>query len=282
MSTRQPPSVRIRVDAWTAAARSDNIAAMYPVILEIGPLRVYSFGLMMAIAFMTAAYLTGRELARKGYDGDIASTLVVWAAVGGIAGARLWVILDDWSGFVADPFGAIFTGAGFTWYGGLFGGLLAVTIAMRRNGIPWFVGADSIAPGLILAHGIGRIGCQLAGDGDWGTVTTVPWGMAYPNAIVGWDYPPGVVVHPTPLYEFFAYSAGFLLMWNLRTRNLATGSMFWLFLILSPFARFWIEFVRINPIIAWGLSEAQLTSIALMAIGAINLLRARSRVHAAA
>lgn len=255
---------------------------MYPVILEIGPLRVYSFGLMMAIAFMTAAYLTGRELARKGYDSEIASSLVVWAAVGGIAGARLWVILDDWSAFVADPMSALFTGAGFTWYGGLFGGLLAVTVAMRRNGIPWFVGADAIAPGLILGHGIGRIGCQLAGDGDWGTVTTVPWGMAYPNAIVGWDYPPGVVVHPTPLYEFFAYGLGFLLMWKLRTRPMATGSMFWLFLILSPFARFWIEFVRINPIVLWGLSEAQVTSIVLMAIGAINLIRTRTSTPATA
>lgn len=248
---------------------------MYPVLLEIGPLRVYSFGLMMAIAFMTAAYLTGRELARKGYDSEIASSLVVWAAVGGIGGARLWNILNDWSGFMADPVGAIFTGAGFTWYGGFFGGIVAVTIALRRNQVPWLVGADAIAPGLILAHAIGRIGCQLAGDGDWGSVTTLPWGMAYTEAIVGWDYPPGVVVHPTPMYEFFAYSLGFLFMWNLRTRVAEPGTMFWIFLILSPFARFWIEFVRINPPVAIGLSEAQVTSVILMAIGGGNLLRQR-------
>ncbi len=248
---------------------------MYPVLLEIGPLRVYSFGLMMAIAFMTAAYLTGRELARKGYDGEIASSLVVWAAVGGIGGARLWNILNDWSGFLADPIGAIFTGAGFTWYGGLFGGIVAVTIALRRNGVPWLVGADAIAPGLILAHAIGRIGCQLAGDGDWGSVTTLPWGMAYTQAIVGWDYPPGVVVHPTPMYEFFAYSLGFLFMWRVRTRLSEPGTMFWIFLVLSPFARFWIEFVRINPPLVAGLSEAQVTSLVLMAVGGGNLLRQR-------
>lgn len=252
---------------------SDSIASMYPVIAEFGPLRIYSFGLMMALGFLAATFLGTREFNRRGYDGEIASTLVVWAAIGGIVGARIWAIAGDWDGFLSNPTGSLLSGAGFTWYGGLIGGALAVTIALRRHSVPWTVGADCIAPGLLIGHALGRIGCQLAGDGDWGTVTTLPWGMAYPNAIIGWDYPPGVVVHPAPLYEAAAYSIGFLIVWSLRLRDYPSGTLFWLFLVLSPGARFFIEFVRINPPLLFGLTESQLTSIALVVIGATQLYR---------
>ena len=254
---------------------------MYPVILELGPVRIYSFGLMMALAFLVAAWLTGKELERRGHSAEIASSLVLWAAAGGLGGARLWNILNDWSAFVADPAGALFTGAGFTWYGGLVGGLVFVAIGLRRNGVPFTVGADAIAPGLVLAHAIGRIGCQLAGDGDWGAVTTVPWGMAYPNAIVGWDYPPGVVVHPTPLYEAFAYTAIFAFLWAIRRRDFPSGTIFYLFLLLSPLTRFFVEFVRINTRVLGPLTEAHLTSLVLMAFAVIQLVRHRQRIGAA-
>jgi len=254
---------------------------MYPVIFEFGPVRVYSFGLMMALGFLAAAYLSGKELDRRGYNGEVASNLVIWAAVGGIAGARLWVILDDWSGFVADPFGSLFSGAGFTWYGGFIGGLLLVTIGLRRYGIPFLTGADCIAPGMVLGHGIGRIGCQLAGDGDWGSVTTVPWGMAYPNAIVGWDYPAGVVVHPTPIYEAAAYTLIFAFLWSIRRYDFPSGTLIALFLLLSPLARFLVEFVRINPPFLGSLTEAQVTSLVLMVIAVVYLLRNRREIGTA-
>ena len=134
--------------------------------------------------------------------------MVLWAAVGGLVGARILAIVDDWSGFVSDPLHSIFSGSGFVFYGGLIGGFIAVSWTIRRHGLPWLQTVDCIAPGLVLAQGIGRIGCQLAGDGDWGSETTLPWGMAYPNAIVGWPYPPGVRVHPAPLYEFDRVHAG--------------------------------------------------------------------------
>jgi phosphatidylglycerol---prolipoprotein diacylglyceryl transferase len=247
---------------------------MYPVILHLGPITIYSYGLMMAIAFLTAAYLTGLELARKGLNGELASTLVFWAAVGGLVGARLFALVDDWSGFVADPLRTLFSGAGFVWYGGLIGGFLAVTWVIQRNRLPWLVTVDCIAPGLVLAHGIGRIGCQLAGDGDWGRVTTLPWGMAYPHAIIGWNYPPGVRVHPTPLYELLAYTAIFAFLWAIRKRPHADGRLFWWYLVLAPTARFLIEFLRINPRVFLGLSEAQLISVGLVAVGAWKLLTA--------
>jgi phosphatidylglycerol:prolipoprotein diacylglycerol transferase len=248
---------------------------MYPVLFHLGPLTIYSYGLMMATAFLTAGYLTGKELTRKGLNGELASTLVFWAAVGGLVGARLFAIFGDWSGFVADPIHSLFSGAGFVWYGGLFGGFAAVTWSIRRHRLPWLTTVDCIAPGLALAHGIGRIGCQLAGDGDWGHETSLPWGMAYPNAIVGWHYPPGVRVHPTPLYEMALYVLVFMFLWTIRTRPHPNGTLFWWYLVLAAAARFVVEFVRINPPVVFSLTEAQVISVILVAIGVWRLLAAR-------
>ena len=256
---------------------------MYPVLLHLGPITIYSYGLMMAIAFLVAAYLSGNELSRKGLNGDLASTMVFSAAIGGLVGARFFALFDDWNGFLADPIHTLFSGAGFVWYGGLIGGLLAVTWTIRRHRLPWLVTVDCIAPSLALSHGIGRIGCLLAGDGDWGRPTTLPWGMAFPHAIVGWDYPPGVRVHPAPLYETIAYTAVFALLWSIRKRKLPDGTLFWLYLVLASSARFFIEFIRINPRLLFGLSEAQLISIGLVAIGAWRLVATFAMpAHAAA
>jgi phosphatidylglycerol:prolipoprotein diacylglycerol transferase len=245
---------------------------MYPVILHLGPLTIYSYGLMMAVGFLTAGYLTGREMERKGLNPELASTLVFAAVVGGLVGARLLQIVGHWDEFRADPLGSVFSGAGFTWYGGLLGGLAAVSWVIRRHRLSWPVVVDCVAPGLSLGHGIGRIGCQLAGDGDWGRETTLPWGMAYPNAIAGWDYPPGITVHPTPLYEFAAYALVFAFLWAIRTRPQPPGTLFWWYLLLAPGARFFIEFVRINPPVAFDLSLAQLMSLVMVAVGAWRLV----------
>jgi phosphatidylglycerol:prolipoprotein diacylglycerol transferase len=251
---------------------------MYPVILELGPLTIYSYGLMMAIAFLTAGYLTGVEMKRKGLPGELASAMMLWAVVGGLAGARVLEVVNDWGAFVRDPLRFLLSGAGFVWYGGLIGGFVAVSAVIRRHRLPWLVTVDCIAPGLVLAHAIGRIGCLLAGDGDWGHETTVPWGMAYPNAIAGWDYPPGVLVHPAPIYESLAYAAVFALLWSMRKRPHADGALLWWYLILASAARFMIEFVRINPRIVLGLTEAQLISLALAAIGVWRLIATRGEV----
>lgn len=255
---------------------------MYPVLLRVGPLTIYSYGLMMALAFMTGAYLTGKELTRHGLNGELASTMVFWAAIGGLVGARLFAILTDWNDFVNDPLHSLFSGAGFVWYGGLIGGFVAVSWTIRQHKLPWLVTVDCSAPGLALAHGIGRIGCQLAGDGDWGHETTLPWGMAYPNAIVGWHYPPGVRVHPAPLYEFLAYVAIFAFLWSVRKREHSPGTLFWWYLVLAPAARLLIEFVRVNPRVFMGLTTAQLISLALMAIGSVMLVSTKGfAMHAA-
>lgn len=248
---------------------------MIPDTLHLGPIPIHLFGLMLAIAFLAAGHVLGREFARKGFDEELASSAVLWCAAGSLVGARLWLVLEDWPGFVRDPVGLLFTGSGFVFYGGLVGGALAMTLFFRRHGIAWWQGADAVAPALVLGQAIGRIGCQLSGDGDWGTVTTVPWGMAYPHAVVGWPHEAGVVVHPTPVYESLAYFAVFTLLWRWRRTPQPDGTMFCWYLVLAPGARFLVEFVRINPVVAAGLTAAQLTSLALVAIGAARLLAQR-------
>src|SRR6185503_7409039 len=247
---------------------------MYPILFKFGPITVYSFGLFMALAALSAAWVVSAELKRRGYNSELASTLVFAAAVGGLIGARALFIVEEWNNFLQTPLNYIFTGAGFTWYGGFFGGAAAASWVARRNNIPWLVAADIAAPALALAYGVGRIGCHVAGDGDWGSVTDVPWGVAYTNAIIGWvdpstgiPYPPGTRVHPTPIYEFIQAVVVFGILWSLRKSNYPPGTLAWLYLILAGFSRFVVEFWRINPTLGWGLSEAQWFSLGLMLLG---------------
>ena len=160
----------------------------------------------------------------------------------------------------------------------MLGGALAITWVVRRKGIPWLQAADICAPALAISYGIGRIGCHIAGDGDWGVVSNAPWAVAYTNAIVGWVHPLtripyelGVRVHPTPIYELGQSLIIFALLWSLRKRKHLHGTIFWLYLILAGIARFAVEFWRVNPIIGLGMTQAQWISIVLVLVGAYIL-----------
>jgi len=257
---------------------------MIPVLFRIGPLTVYSYGLMMAAGFLAADYVITLECRRRGITSDYASSLVVWAAVIGIAGSRLLDIANNFNAYLADPRSMIFSGSGFVWYGGLFGGILATYLVARRYRIPFPRTADMCAPALAIGQAIGRIGCQLAGDGDWGLPSTLPWAMAYPRAIVGWNaetvlkldehyrlvsgYFPGVRVHPAPVYETILYTAVFAILWSSRKKGWTAGRLLYLYLMLAGAARFLVEFVRINPRVLWGLSEAQFIAVGMILFGA--------------
>jgi phosphatidylglycerol:prolipoprotein diacylglycerol transferase len=253
---------------------------MLPILFQFGPLTIYSFGVFMALAAVTAAWVVHAELKRNGHNPELASTMVFAAAIGGLVGARILFIVGDWGNFLRSPWDYIFTGAGFTWYGGFLGGVLGVTWVVRRNNIPWLKAADIAAPALAIAYGVGRLGCHVAGDGDWGTVTDVSWGVAYTNAIIGWvdpatgiPYPPGVRVHPTPIYEFLQSVVIFGILWALRKKEHAPGTMFWLYLSLSGLARLVVEFWRLNPVVALGLTEAQWFGVVAIIVGLWQLLR---------
>jgi phosphatidylglycerol:prolipoprotein diacylglycerol transferase len=243
------------------------ICAMYPVLFQLGPFTIYSYGVMMALGFIAATWTLGIELRRRGENPDLASTFVMWAAVSGLLGARLLFLMEEWRAFLDDPWPLLFTGAGFVWYGGLIGGIVGVTLCISRHHLSWSTMMDAVAPSIALGHGIGRLGCHFAGDGDWGPPTTLPWGVAYPHAIVGWDYPPGVRVHPTPIYETIAYVLVFLFLWSRRAKPMQPGTQFGWYLILGSTARFLLEFVRVNPPLLFFLSEAQVISIGLVAAG---------------
>ncbi len=261
---------------------------MIPILFQIGPVKVYSYGLMIALGFLAADVVLRREFARHGYGVELASRLLLWSLVAGLVGSRLYDIADNLPVYLADPKLMIFSGSGFVFYGGLIGGILASVVFARLYKIPWLRLADMAAPALLLGHAIGRLGCQLSGDGDWGLPSTLPWAMAYPNAIVGWNaqtvltldrsghlvsgYFPGVRVHPTPVYESILYAIGFYVLWALRRRLVKDGQIFYLYLVLAGAARFVVEFVRINPRVMFGLTEAQIISAMMVAVGSVGLL----------
>lgn len=260
---------------------------MHPILFQIGPLTIYSFGTLMAVAALSAGWLVSLELKRHRFDPELASTMIFAAAIGGLLGARLLFLFEEWEAFLRSPWDFIFSGAGFTWYGGMAGGALAVTWVIRRHGIPWLQAADISAPALAIAYGIGRIGCHVAGDGDWGSVTDVPWAVAYTRAIIGWvhpytglPYPPGVKVHPTPIYEFIQSVIILAILWPLRKKGFPSGTIFWLYLILSGVARFVVEFWRVNPAVGLGITEAQWFSVILIALGIWQIARLRPRLAA--
>ena len=236
----------------------------------------------MAVAALAAGWVVSLELQRHRFDPELASTIIFAAAIGGLAGARLLFVFEEWDKLVRSPWDFIFSGAGFTWYGGMLGGALAVTWVVRRKGIPWLEAADISAPALTIAYGIGRIGCHVAGDGDWGTVTDVPWGVAYTNAIIGWvhpytgvPYPPEVRVHPTSIYELIESLMILGILWPLRKKGFSPGTIFWIYLVLAGAARFAVEFWRVNLVIGLGMTEAQWFSLVLMAIGFWQMSKVR-------
>ena len=263
---------------------------MIPILLRLGPITIYSYGLMMALGFIAADIACTSEFQRHGFKGEWASTLILWTAISGVAGSRVYDIFDNWHYYAANPSQMLLSGAGFVWFGGLAGGVVASYIVARHYRIPWPVLADMAAPGLVIGHAIGRIGCLLSGDGDWGTVSNLPWAMAYPKAIVGWTgrtvmvlssgntlvaapgctstgCAPWVRVHPAPVYETILYTGVFLVLWAVRKRINIDGQLFYLYLIMAGACRFAVEFIRVNPRVLWGLSEAQLIALMMVLIG---------------
>ncbi len=269
---------------------------MIPVLFHLGPLTVYSYGLMMALGFLAADYVVRLECVRRGFNPEYSSSLVITAAVTGIAGSRIYAILDDLPTYLADPKLMIFSGSGFVFYGGLIGGILGIYFVSRRYRIGFGATVDMAAPALAVGQAIGRIGCLLSGDGDWGLPSTLPWAMAYPRAIVGWNsetvlkldehyrlvsgFFPGVRVHPAPIYETILYLGVFAILWSMRKTSHPAGRLFYWYLVLAGAARFAVEFVRVNPRVFHALSEAQLIAIAMMVVGGVALMLTREKDQA--
>jgi phosphatidylglycerol:prolipoprotein diacylglycerol transferase len=238
---------------------------MYPELLKLGPVSVYSYGLMLGIAFFTASYLFTQELKRYNMDQGLASTVTMLALVFGIIGSKLFHLFEYWDEFIKNPMMA-FSPAGLTFLGGFLLAVLAIFIYVKMiKKISFLLIADMNAPGLAIAYGIARIGCHLSGDGDYGTVSDLPWAYSYVNVTVP-TYP-GVTVHPAPIYELIVGILIFVFLWSIRKKTTKNGELFACYLVLTSIARFFVEIIRLNPKIFIGLTDAQLISLLLFITG---------------
>jgi phosphatidylglycerol:prolipoprotein diacylglycerol transferase len=238
--------------------------------IHLGPLTIQTFGLCFAVAFLVAAGIIARRLRELGKPVDWTWEMTFSIMVGGLVGSRLDYLIENWSTVKGDLLGNLFSGSGLIWYGGVIGGALAAVIwALRRNWLGWHL-ADLACVPLALGYAIGRCGCQLSGDGDYGKASDLPWAMAYPKGTV----PTTVDVHPTPVYETLAMGLVALVLWNLRDR-LTGGRLFALYLVLAGVERLLVEFVRRNDHVFLGLTLAQLFSIAMIAGGVALATRTR-------
>lgn len=289
---------------------------MYPRLLEIplpveflgtDSITIYSFGAMMAIGFLTAAWLVRRELDRLYQKGELKAvqipakkgqrkkkmvrtspaalvgSITVIAVIGGIIGAKIFHILENWGDFVADPQGMIFSQGGLTFYGGLIFAAVGIVWYIRKHGVhlPLFV--DTILPTVMLAYGIGRMGCHLAGDGDWGIPANpdlqpgfVPdwlWGETYPNNILGETLPESGV-YPTSIYEFVMAAVLFGVLWSLRNHPFKAGWLASLSILFFGVERLLIEQIRVNnvfDVLGMEVTQAEMISVIMILVGIAGL-----------
>jgi phosphatidylglycerol---prolipoprotein diacylglyceryl transferase len=260
--------------------------------LHIGPLTIPTFGLMVATALLVSAYVLQADFNRRrgqlenipGYQPqkDEGFLVIGIAGLAGLVGARLYHVLETPHELFAHPRDLLLSRYGFAWFGGFLGGFLALVILARTSKIPLLLFLDMCSPAACVGYAVGRIGCLLSGDGDYGRPTSWqwPWGMAFPNGVVpttetcvqsGWA--PDCRVYPTPIYEFLIWMLVAWLLWRWEAKSPrereTPGKIFCGYLIFTGIARFAIEFIRINPRSFLGLTNAQTASLCSIILGVI-------------
>jgi phosphatidylglycerol---prolipoprotein diacylglyceryl transferase len=270
--------------------------------LHLGPLTIPTFGLMVATGLLAAAYLLQADFDRRreqflkrgylkgGQPGhrDEGFLIIGIAGLAGLVGARFYHVLESPRELVAD-LSLLISRFGFAWFGGFLGGFVALLFLARRFGIPALEFMDLCSPAAAVGYAVGRIGCLLSGDGDYGRPTSWPWpwGMAFPHGVVPttetcvqWGWPADCRVYPTPIYEFLIWLVIAAILWQVGKKAAngggTTGGIFCLYLILTGLARFVIEFIRINPRSFFGLSNAQTASLVSVVVGSILLWRIKA------
>ena len=279
------------------------------------PLPVPMFGLFVLVALVAATLALRVELHRRWSDGDLVRTIgdssddgatggsrtpwsldqlddftTTFAAamlLAGIAGAKLFSLTEDPGAVIADPVGQVFSSNGFNIIGGLVVATIVGVLMLRRQGIRVAPFLDSAAPALMLGYAVGRIGCQVSGDGDWGVAAdpegkpgwlpTWLWAQQYEGNILGVQIPaPGV--HPTPIWETALGLLLFGVLWALRRHPFRSGWLFSLWIVLAAAERLLIEPFRVNELHGpLALSQAQYLSVLFLVVGLVGLLRLRAR-----
>jgi len=244
--------------------------------IDIGPLELKTFGICFAFGFIASGLIIARRLRELGKPADWTYEMVFAALIGGIVGSRVDFLIQNWDEVSDDVLGNIFSGSGLVWFGGLVGGAIGVILWARwRHWLGWQM-FDTAAVPLAVGYAIGRVGCQLSGDGDYGTSSDLPWAMAYPDGTV----PTTDEVHPTPVYETVAMGLAGVVLWHLRDR-FAPGVLFGLYLMIAGVERFLIEFIRRNDDLVAGLTLAQVLGLAMLGLGAAIVAVRRDVPHAA-
>jgi phosphatidylglycerol:prolipoprotein diacylglycerol transferase len=268
---------------------------MYPYI-HLGSHAIGTFGLLLWLAAVIGTVVLYQNFERNGIDAD-ALNVVTMVVLAGIVGAKLWHELEDprdlaiaWHQIllpgISSPFAVItnflhWFAAGFAWYGGLVAGIVTLywqgmvsrfkgpgegVSGPRLGGIRML---DLAAPAAALGYGIGRIGCLTSGDGDYGINTTLPWGVHMkPDALVP-PTPLDALVQPTPIYELLFSLVVFWLLWQLGKKQRPVGWMTGLYLVFAGIGRFLVEFVRINPRLYFGMSNAQVAALISILVGVL-------------
>lgn len=227
---------------------------------------IQTFGVFFALNFLAWGVVSARRLRELGRSGELAYEIVFAAIIGGLVGARGYYLIQNHSELHGGVLHNLFSGSGLIWYGGLIGGVVAVTAWAAWRRVKLSVLADLAAVGLPLGYAIGRIGCQVSGDGDYGTPSGLPWAMPYPHGAV----PTDVAVQPTPIYETLVMGLVAFALWKLRDR-VRPGVLFASYLVLAGIERFLVEFIRRNADVVAGLTAAQVESLVSLVVGAVWL-----------
>ena len=263
---------------------------MFPYI-DIGPLHLGTFGLLLWLAAVVATVVLHKNFIRNGIDAD-ALSVVAFVVIAGVIGAKAWHELQDipalrlamreigapgWQHPLDVLIGFLhWFQAGFAWFGGLLAGIAMLMwqgAEVRPDGTRgWLAGVrmlDLATPAAAIGYGVGRIGCLTSGDGDYGIKTTLPWGVHMkPDALV----PTPDLVQPTPVYELLFALVLTWILWRLGRRYRPIGWLTGVYLALSGLGRFLVEFVRINPKLYFGMSNAQVAALGSVVVGVVIVL----------
>ncbi len=263
---------------------------MYPHLFTIGDFTVTSFGVMMFVSFVVGAWVLARQFDLRGLDPEAAWDMLLWVALAGIVGAKLYYVALHHEALFENPLRELTNRGGLVWYGGLIGGVSAFYWQARKRKLPLGMAFDASAPALAIGYGLGRTGCFLVGD-DYGRPTESWVGIAfpegYPPSTAGYfrsigtqipaDIPDSAVlaVHPTQLYEIGLALIMFAVLWRLSGR-LPTWRLFGLYLAMYGVARFGIEFVRAKTdLVVFGMTTSQVASLVLLGLAAGIWIRTR-------
>ena len=264
---------------------------MFPQLLHIGSFWLGTYGVLVALGVLLGLTVAARFSAQQGIDPEKAWNLGILAILSAIVGAKLLLLLNDFSWYARHP-GEIFSlatlRAGGVFYGGLIAAVAASVWYIRRHRLPVLATCDAFAPGIALGHAVGRIGCFTAGC-CYGKPTSLPWGVVFTNPMAREisGTPLGVPLHPTQLYESVVEFVNFfILLWLIKHKR-SDGQVIGAYMLLYGIARYLLEFLRADPergvVLGGWLTGTQLISILLVIIGGVLWMRRRKTVpHAAA